>query len=155
MTLTRAFNDLEAAAVFEIREEGRVRTLIVDGDPQSLWEQTLPLLRSPVKKVETYRITTGEKSLLLAGLFALSKYSMLAAPKHRVFALTSERLGALKQQGHIEPTDAHAPESVEIETWTYDPDLLVHSRTKAPRRVCNVHQDVGQVHRFHSQDCSL
>ena len=50
MTMTRAFDELEAAKLAEVTIRGKERCLRFTGRGQELWTKALPLLRSPVNK---------------------------------------------------------------------------------------------------------
>ena len=49
MTMTRAFDELQAANIGEISHKGRERWWLFAGSKRELWEQTRPLMRTPVK----------------------------------------------------------------------------------------------------------
>ena len=124
MTMTRAFDELEAVQFGEISTRGRERCLQLGTDRQELWKKVEPLLRSPVtKRLFIRRIPLGP-SALLAGLTALARHSMLAPPTHPQHAVG--RVDWKTVRAHhkiIEMPEADA-DAQEVEVWSYRPALL-------------------------------
>jgi DNA-binding MarR family transcriptional regulator len=130
MSMSRAFNELEAEELGDLFRRGRKRCLTLGMPRRDLWEKALPLLRSPVK--QRHRISAqpdakssqGEMAWLIAGLSALANYSMLANPQTPVVATTPKRWKVLRNRFGWQPAAAGDPDALEIETWSYDPKLL-------------------------------
>ena len=123
MTMTRAFNELEAEDLAEISMRGRQRCLTFKGASQDFWQKALPLLRSPVKQRQYVRLTAQHIGPI-AGLSALARYSMLAAPATLTVATSLERWKVLQQSDNFTKAAADDPESQEVELWSYAPELL-------------------------------
>jgi len=124
MTMTRAFDELEAANLGEVTVRGRERCLRFPGRRQEIWTKAQPFLRSPVAKRLFIRRTELGKNGFRAGLAALAHYSMLAPPEHKTYALSREDWKLLRQRHKaievpVLDTDAH-----EIEVWRYAPALF-------------------------------
>lgn len=128
MTMTRAFNELEAADLGSISMEGRQRCLRFNGPRQELWHKALPLLRSPVKQRQHVRLTSRKQFGFTAGLSGLANYSMLAAPSILVVAASLKQWKVFQQCGEFTEATPNDPESLEIEVWSYDPELFVERR---------------------------
>lgn len=124
MTMTRAFDELEAANLAEINIRGRERCLKFAGDKRELWEKAQPILRSPVNKRLFIRHAEGVDGFVRAGLAALEHYTMLAAPAHPTYALSREEWKALQKRHKIIEVPAQDPDAVEIELWLYPPKLF-------------------------------
>ncbi len=124
MTMTRAFNELEAEGLVDISMQGRERCLTAKRDRRELWERALPLLRSPVKQRQHVRIAAEKRIGLVAGLSALAHYSMLAAPSIPTVAVPAGQWKTYQQGAEFSKTAADDPESQEIEICAYDPMLL-------------------------------
>ncbi|MEA1928168.1 MAG: hypothetical protein U9N73_08160 [Candidatus Auribacterota bacterium] len=124
MTMTRAFNQIEAAGLGDILSKGRERCLRFVESAKEVWEKAQPFLRSPVKK----RLFISQTNLELlgprAGLAALTQYSMLAEPANPNFALSSEDWKSLKQRRRVKTIPNREPEAFEIEIWSYAPTLF-------------------------------
>lgn len=119
MTMTRALNELKSAGIGEFHQEGRERcwTFL---DKTTLWMQTKPFLRSPIKK----RIwVKNHQFQISAGLSALSHFSPLSLPTVPVFAIGPSQWEMLKQS-EIEEIPSAEDASAELEIWNYDPELF-------------------------------
>ncbi|HDT11924.1 MAG TPA: hypothetical protein ENN58_04220, partial [bacterium] len=77
MTLTRAFDELEATEIGIHSISGKDRILTFECDKKALWKKIQPYLQSPVKKRTVFFGNITEK-MYKAGLTALSAYSMIA-----------------------------------------------------------------------------
>ena len=124
MTMSRAFNELEAEDLADISMQGRQRCLRFKVSRKDLWHKALPLLRSPVKRRQHVRLTSMNRVGPVAGLSALAKYTMLAAPSIPTVATSARRWKAFQERDDFVKTTADDPESHELELWSYDPSLL-------------------------------
>ena len=117
MTMTRAFDELEAANLGTTTVRGRKRYLRFPGTRQEIWAKAQPYLRSPVNK--RLFIPHGESpDGIRAGLSALAHYSMLSPPAHAVVAVSREQWKE-HQQGH-KPIQVPVgdPDGQEIQVWS-------------------------------------
>ena len=124
MTMTRAFDELEAAKLAEVTVRGKERCLRFTGRGEELWTRALPLLRSPVNKRLFIRRTEGRVAGLHAGLSALAQYSMLASPAYATYALTREDWKSLRQKHKSITVPTRDSDTDEIEIWSYPPALF-------------------------------
>jgi DNA-binding MarR family transcriptional regulator len=124
MTMTRVFDELQAANLAEVTVHGRERHLRFTGSRQEIWTRSQPFLRSPVNKRLFIRRTEAGQRGIRAGLSALAQYSMLAPPAHMVYALSREDWRALRQQHKSVAVPAPDPDVHEIEIWSYPPALF-------------------------------
>ncbi len=124
MTMTRAFDELEAASLAEVTVRGRERCLRFNGGRREIWEKAQPFLRSPVSKRLFIRQTESTKGAIRAGLTALAHFSMLAPPVYTTCALNREDWKALRQRHKIIEIPAQDPDASEIEVWWYPPALF-------------------------------
>jgi len=76
MTLTRAFDEIETTGLGNVEMEWRERVLHFEVDRKTLWEKSLDLLRSPVRKRVKVSMPQDTLSLLLAGESALSHHTV-------------------------------------------------------------------------------
>ncbi len=136
MTASRTLNELKSEDLGIIQLEGRARRLEFNNDRRGLWERTLPLLSSPVKHRQHIRCapdSSGERKFgPEAGLTALARYSMLAAPPTPTVAVTSERWKAIEAQPTVTSANPADPETIEVEVWSYDPLLFAKDGTCDP-----------------------
>ena len=124
MTMTRAFDELEAANLAEVTVRGRERCLRFVGGRKEIWEKALPFLRSPVSKRLFIRRASGLEGAMRAGLTALARFSMLAPPEYTTYALSREDWKALRQRHNINEVPVQDPDASEVEVWWYPPALF-------------------------------
>jgi len=122
MTLTRAFDELEAASLAEVKMKGKERILSFRQDKKLLWDTAKNYLSSPVKKRIWIAQPKKKWALLKAGLSALAHYSMLSEPTHRTFAVGREKWDLLRGQQEYHEYPFAEPGAIELEIWNYDPD---------------------------------
>lgn len=122
MTVNRAFEELRAANIGKVRKQGR--ELVWTITKRDLWEQAKERMHTPVKKRIWLREgVLSKKNNILAGLSALSHYSMLNPPQLSIYALSSiefKNLKLSKKESLSFPEDG----AVELEIWTYAPGLF-------------------------------
>lgn len=133
MTMTRAFNEMEAANIGMVEKKGRQRTLHFAQSGKDLWEKVLPFLRSPVRQREYVMGIDGiEETGIKAGLSALAHYTMLAAPRAPVFALTRAKWKNVNTDYRMQSLPKNEPGGIEIEVWGYDPSLIAKANLVDP-----------------------
>jgi hypothetical protein len=124
MTMTRAFDELEAASLGEITVSGKERRLRFVEGPKEIWTKAQPFMRSPVeKRLWIHRMKSAPRGVR-AGLSALAHYSMLAPPAHDVHALSREDWKTLRERQKVIEVPEQDPDVQEIEVWAYTPTLL-------------------------------
>jgi len=124
MTMTRAFDELQAAGLGEITMEGRERVLRFDRNKKDLWENARKFLRNPVKKRLWVKSFINEPLGVKAGLTALAHYSALAEPANPVFAMTGKKWKKIKNRNGVKELTIAEPDAFELEIWSYSPRLL-------------------------------
>jgi hypothetical protein len=124
MTMTRAFDELEAASLAEVTVRGRERCLRFSGSRKEIWEKAQTFLRSPVNKRLFIRRTGDSKGNIRAGLTALAHYSKLASPAYTTYALSRKDWKAQQKRNKIIEVPAQDPDASEIEVWSYPPALF-------------------------------
>jgi hypothetical protein len=124
MTLTRAFDEIETTGLGNVEMEWRERVLHFEMDRKSLWDRSLDLLRSPVRKRVKVSLPYSTLPFLLAGESALSHHTMLAQSSHLTYAVSAQEWKVLQLNKEVTELKIHEPGSVEIEIWKYDPELF-------------------------------
>jgi hypothetical protein len=127
MTMTRAFDELQAAGLGEIAMEGRERVLRFERNRKKLWEMARKFLRNPVKKRLWVKRLVDDPLGVKAGLSALSHYSTLAEPANPVLALTGRSWKKIKNSNDIMELTIAEPDACELEIWSYSPRLFEKS----------------------------
>jgi len=121
MTLSRAFDELEAAGLGRHFVQGRRRLMELPGSGRDLWEKARPLLRTPVARTVLVKASKDEIGAPAAGLTGLAVYTNLAEPGVPVSAVAGSAWPELRKRF---PTGAVASSelpAVEIEVWSYPP----------------------------------
>lgn len=125
MTQSRAVKELTAAGLATAHTVGRSCWLRMELPPDQVWERAKPGLRTPVRR--TFWVAANgfvaHRPSRLAGLSALSRYTMLAEPKWPVFALTAADWKAATAAGVSELPEPEAG-AQEWQLWSYSPALL-------------------------------
>lgn len=123
MTMTRAFDELEAADLAEISASGRERQLRFTGNRRQIWTRAQPFLRSPVSRRLFIQHIKDKVTCIRAGLTALAEYSMLAPPPYTTYALSRQDWKLLQQRRKAIVLPDYEPDAQEIEVWSYPPAL--------------------------------
>jgi DNA-binding transcriptional ArsR family regulator len=133
MTLSRAVRELTATGIVKLERRGRDRHLNTDRSPQEVWEQTKPLLRSPVKRTAWVRPTPkwAPPKVRITGMSALAQLSLLAEPAMPVYAVSPVQWKAAMKAG-VEELMEPRKGCCEWQLWNYSPELLANSRTVDP-----------------------
>ena len=119
-TLTRAINVLVELHLCEIKlDEARFKHLIFIDDKQALWEQAKPYLINPISNVSYTDKLTIDYVRPIAGINALSHYSMLNPEQMQTYALTDAEAKQLQTSGAVDfnPIDG----AYRLEKWLYPP----------------------------------
>ncbi len=124
MTMTRVFNELEAAGIGKLINKGKERWWIFE-DKRDLWEQTNGMLRSPIRSRESMKLIPGGKmpEMPLAGISALTETTMINPPLLTIYAMGIEEYRKEK----IPKGLRHSPvdeADLELEIWNYNPNTL-------------------------------
>ncbi len=124
MTSSRALNELYNVKLltYEIGgETGRSKYYSRISDPD-YFEKGKVFLNSPIKKV--VYVKKKPKSLLIAGLEALSEVTMINPPRHKVRAIYSHDLNKNNLEIIKNKDIIKDKKLVELQIWEYDPKLF-------------------------------
>jgi hypothetical protein len=124
MTATRAVRELQSHGLVRLHREGRTNQIALIEDRARTWELARPIMRNPVLRVVYPRHATMENCrnlLRLAGLGALSQLTMLAEPKHSVWAISQADWPAVGND--VIPHDGAENEGESVQIWAYPPTL--------------------------------
>ncbi len=124
MTMTKVRDELVADKLC-VREEGaKPRGLRFLHQNRALWENALPFLRSPVRCTRWAKVQQKPPALLVAGLTALSRRSMLEDDPLPTYACHTNEWKGLVASMSIREVDHQEEASARVECWRYDPALL-------------------------------
>lgn len=122
MSVSRAFDELEyfALARREVRCGGKEKYLVFTVPGKMLWEQALPLLKTPLRHVIGIETLPPDLPVCLAGINALAQKTMLSEQSQIEYAITQKSFNTLKNIKKI--PKASAP--VLLQIWAYSPALF-------------------------------
>jgi len=132
MSMSRAFDEIEATGLVEIRSKGRTRVFQVPKNREQLLNDALPYLSSPVRKKITVSGLLSRSGLVLAGETALSRYGMLSEPAQEVYAASARTWQNKEQTEENVFVPAHEGDCIEIEIWKYPPELFARGEVVDP-----------------------
>ena len=129
MTISRAMKELHSFGLIEPVSSSKSILWRFVAAPKTLWEKSLPVLQSPVKRV--VYADWQPVAQRVAGLSALSRLSLLDEPSIPVIAFTKESWDlevARSGRAEVDPFDKPV---VEVEIWSYSPDHIT-GQTRIP-----------------------
>lgn len=132
MSMSRAFDELEALELARPHRVGRQRRLSLRFGGGDLWRAIEGRLQSPVRKS---RYVTGNLPMteaVLAGQSALARYTMLAEPRIECRAVPATAWKRMARHLHLEPAWEYDERRIEVQTWAYDPQVLSDSPLADP-----------------------
>ncbi len=121
MTMTRAFDELEANGIGEHSVMGKERHFCPVETGRHLWEKVMPYLNTPVRKRLYVDSSMQMGNGSLAGQSALARYTMLAEPQIPVIAFSADEWKVRSQEDKIVKLTLPEPGGFEVELWKYDP----------------------------------
>ncbi len=121
MTMSRAFDEIEAAGLGETRVQNRERVLSLNSPRRELWERAQEFLSDPVKSRHFVADAPAVARYPKAGQSALAHYSMIAEPANAVLAISREDWASLKRNAAVQVIPMREAKTVEVEVWSYAP----------------------------------
>ena len=117
MTLSRATKQLEQTGLFEVFKDGVSKVIESKMPKRKLFEKAKPYLLSPVKSKGYIDTTKIMDDMVLAGVSALSKCTMLGEPRVVTYATLEKSFNKdLLIDDLIDPV-----QQKRVELWAYDP----------------------------------
>lgn len=124
MDLSRAKDELEAAALCRAGRRGRSVILEFKAAGADLWQAALPLLSSPARKSHWVDWPDIRHPAIPAGLTALSRRSMIEDDPIPTYALDRETYRHHLENGVLHGSPGPSEANARLEVWSYDPLLL-------------------------------
>jgi len=125
MTLSNVAREIQAAGLAEILRRGRAATIRFTHAGLELWDSSQDRLASPVSRKFFARFSDGQpKSLLRAGISALSELSMLSDDAVPTYAIFKRDVTKLIDSGAITALPDSDDADALVEVWNYDPAML-------------------------------
>src|SRR5690606_20568206 len=114
MSMTRAFDELEAADLAGTGRAGRARVLHFKLRGRALWDSAAARLQSPVRKVRTMIIPCHDSFVaFVAGESALASYTSLAKPRIQRLAVAAADWNQVVRDHGLRETYPRDPEGDE------------------------------------------
>lgn len=92
MAISKSFDEIEYLNIGVLDNDGRRRTITIVKGKEETWEQMRPFMRNPVIKVFTLKEDAGLQQM--AGISALSEYSLLADNNYHTYAIEKKRIAS-------------------------------------------------------------
>ncbi len=121
MTMSRAFDEIEAAGLGESKVQNRERVLSLISPRRELWGRAQEVLSDPVKSRHFIADAPAVVRYPKAGQSALAHYSMIAEPTNAVLAISREDWVSLKRNAAVRVIPMQEAEAIEVEVWSYAP----------------------------------
>ena len=118
MTLSRAFDELEAVGLAESSAVGRERVLRLRSRRKETWDQAQPWLTDPVKSRHFVAVRSDG---LRAGPEALAILTMLGDPRFPVIAISEKQWRSFRRSHPDTERPDREDARYEIEVWKYEP----------------------------------
>ena len=112
MSVSRCFDELESIALSCIKRSGRSRFFIWSEPWQKLWQAARGFLKNPIIKQYKLQESLGRTDLTLAGVSALSVYSLLNEEPYKVYAVDKAMAEKLSLQDKASVPDGEEPVEV-------------------------------------------
>jgi len=129
MAISKAQDELQSAQLCEVVRSGRTLSLHFNSSGKDLWGRAEPLLLSPVKRTQWIRWGQPRARAAIAGITALSKYSMMADDPIPTYAMRNKDLISALGKGGIFGCAGREEAEARMEAWKYDPWLLANEDT--------------------------
>jgi hypothetical protein len=130
MTMSRAFDELEAMELGHVERIGQERLLTLAPEKRYIWKEALPRLKSPVRhqrRIAERDMRRDDVFLvgdaLAAGLTALAKQTMIADREIPECAVSADTWKRLEKEG-VKTIPVDEPGTCLLQVWSYDPRVL-------------------------------
>lgn len=127
MSMSRAFDELEALELALPHRFGRQRRLRLRFGGGDLWHAVEGRLQSPVRKTRYVAGNLPLNEAVLAGESALARYTMLTEPRIECRAAPAAAWKRMARQHGLKATWAYDERRIEVQTWAYDPQVLAEN----------------------------
>jgi hypothetical protein len=123
MSISRAFNELMVYELVDRNEQWKEKRYSWLYRGKDLWDKAQPFLINPVRR-SVWIMDKGRLPYCLAGISALSRYSMINKDDSITYAATSniamQDLGDVAKSQNVRSVD----NAIELQIWKYDPKLI-------------------------------
>jgi hypothetical protein len=119
-----AKDELQHFGVCDVVREGKNLFLEFKKNKREVWQTAEHLMSTPVKRTKWIRWGHPRPEIRLAGLSALSAYTMLAESPRETYAIRDRNLRAALETGQLIGCASQEDSEARLELWRYEPSLL-------------------------------
>lgn len=138
-TIARAVENLLGLNLCGVTDT-KVKQLQFVLPPKDLWENALPYLINPVKKVGYVNEVLPGEFLLKTNITALAHFTMISEDKKMYYAIYKDHFTQLKKQNKIETFSDYDGDYV-LEVWKYDPKVPARDKFVDPLSLYMIFKD--------------
>lgn len=128
MTMSRAVKQLESVNLFNITKDGVNKVIESRYSRRELYEKAKKYMTTPVVKKGYIEKQHIKDSMILAGISALSEYSMLNDNRYKTYAVSNKNFDKSDLIGELVDPD----NQVALEVWGYEPKLFANDDIADP-----------------------
>jgi hypothetical protein len=127
-----ADDELQHTGICDVVREGKTLSLHFKASKRDVWQTAEHLLSTPVKRTQWIRWGRPRPEMRLAGLSALSTYTMLAEDSSPTYAIRDKHLLDALERGQLIGCASRDDAEARIESWRYDPSVLTRKSAVDP-----------------------
>ena len=122
MTVSRAFDELEYFSLARrvVQKGGKRKHLVFAAIGQAFWEQALPLLKTPLRRIVGLESLPNGLPVCIAGINALAQKTMLSEQPQAEYATSIKAFNALRNVEVLPKSSA----PILLQLWIYSPALF-------------------------------
>lgn len=124
MSVMRAVDELEALGLCTTENTGRQRILQFLLDPETIWNDCRPHIRTPYKQSVYVDRLPDQSACFLAGYSALAEYTTLEPNRIPQFAVDRKTCLQWKKERLLNVLPMKESSAIELQLWQYPPQLL-------------------------------
>ncbi len=130
MSITRATRELVASGICRI-EGSKTKVIKFSSEKKELWNISLPLLSSPVKRKIYFDDLPELSPRMISGEAALGHYSNLSSGENNRSAISIKKYRLMKKLNTLPEIHLHDGRFT-VEIWNYEPGLLSNTNFVDP-----------------------
>jgi len=120
MSVSRCFDELVSLGLDIVKSNKKLRRFVWENDRRSLWDTVHPFLRNPIKRQYNFRESISFNNMKLAGMSAVSHYSMLGDNPYMTYALETNTGSIEITKKHLVPNGENPEMVLQILSYSYN-----------------------------------
>ena len=130
LTISRAVENLYRFGICKT-EGGKEKTIVFEINKKELWEKTLPIMRTPVKKTVFINEVLPYNLVFKTNMNALAYYTNINDDGINYYAISHADFLKLKKEEKIKTTSNYDGDYI-VELWRYDPGITTDTNYVDP-----------------------